>query len=205
VDARTSHWDARYAEHGEDRVSWYEAAPEVSLEMLDALHVTPQQSVLDVGGGASRLAGALLARGFADVTVLDVSEQALGLARRRLGPQAAAVAWIHTDLLTWEPPKVYDLWHDRAVFHFLVNPADQQRYRQCLRAALNPGGHAIIGASAADGPTYCSNLPVARYDDEQLIDALGRDGLVVVETRRRLHQTPSGATQPFTWLALTRS
>ena len=199
-----SSWDATYSGAAEDQLSWYQAAPTASLELLDALHVLPTHSVLDVGGGTSRLVDELLDRGFEDVAVLDVSALALDRARRRLGPQAAAVTWIHTDLLTWTPPRTYDVWHDRAVFHFLTAPADQQRYRQCLRSALAAGGHGVVGAFAADGPTHCSGLPVVRYTDQDLIDALGEEGLAVLGTRRELHKTPSGATQPFTWVALER-
>lgn len=202
---RQEHWDSTYAERGEDQVSWYETDPTFSLEMLDALRVTAGHSVLDVGGGASRLVDRLLTRGFVDLAVLDISPQALELAQRRLGHLAAAVKWWPVELLSWQPPRRFDVWHDRAVFHFLVDPDEQERYRWCLQAAVRPGGHVVVGTFAHDGPDHCSGLPVARYSPEQLVEALGADQLRVVKTRREVHRTPGGAAQPFTWVGLQRA
>jgi SAM-dependent methyltransferase len=195
-------WDAVYERRGETGVSWYQAVPEVSLELVQAAGGARGRAVLDVGGGMSRLAGALLARGAADVAVLDVSAVALERARARLDDSdARRVRRIHADVLDWTPDRRYDLWHDRAAFHFLVDAGDRGRYGRVLRAALGPGGHAIVGTFAADGPTRCSGRPVARYDPEGLRSAVG-DGLAVVASRRELHSTPGGSRQPFTWVLL---
>ena len=140
-------------------MSWYQAVPEVSLELVAALDISRDAAVIDVGGGASFLADKLLARGFRDLTVLDLSVSALDTTRRRL-PADAPVRCVHADLLTWEPDRRYDLWHDRAVFHFLVTASDRERYVATLRRAVVPGGNVIVGTFAEDGPEMCSGLPV---------------------------------------------
>lgn len=197
-----AHWDATYGDRGIEGVSWFQAAPTVSVELIHALDVPADAVVVDVGGGASTLADALLAEGFSDLCVVDVSAVALGALRRRLGPDTR-VALIHSDLLTWEPERSFDLWHDRAVFHFAVGGDARRSYLDRLRQALRVGGHVIIGAFAADGPHHCSGLPVARYTPEALSAALGTDFDVVAHTREE-HITPTGAIQPFTWLAARR-
>ena len=163
------------------------------------LGIAPAASVIDVGGGAASLVDHLIALGFIHLTVLDISEVALTVARARVGGQAS-VSWVHEDVLAWRPQQRFDLWHDRAVFHFLVDPADQQRYLATLRAALAPAGAVIIATFAPDGPHHCSGLPVARYSAEDLIALLG-DAFTVVETFREEHTTPTGGLQPFTWIA----
>ena len=175
----------------------------MSLEMIALAGVGPHDAVVDVGGGASPLAGALLARGFADVTVLDLSEAALRAAREGLGARGATVQWIHGDVLDWAPERSYDLWHDRAVFHFLVDAASRRRYLATARSALRPGACAVIGAFAEDGPARCCGLPAARYDAPALAEAFGPE-LSVVASRRDEHRTPGGAAQMFTWVALRR-
>lgn len=201
--ARAGHWDAVYGQLEEHAVSWFEPEPAMSLEMFDRLGASSSGAVVDVGGGASRLVDALLARGFSDVTVLDVSDVGLAKARQRLGDRARQVQWVVADLLSWEPPRRYRIWHDRAVFHFLNDPADQARYRQLLDAALVPGAGIVIGTFAADGPDHCSGLRTARYSPEQLSTVLGTS-IEPVSSRRELHRTPFGAVQPFTWLAARR-
>jgi hypothetical protein len=197
---RARHWDAVYGSSAEDTVSWFEFEPTLSLELLDFVGAAPTDPIIDVGAGASRLVDALLGRGFSDVTVLDVSDVGLAKARRRLGHRAEQVHWVVADLLSWQPPRRYRVWHDRAVFHFLTAPMDQVRYRELLAAALAPGAAVVVGTFASDGPDHCSGLPTARYSPEQLSTALGT-GIVPVASRRELHRTPSGAVQPFTWLA----
>ncbi|MDZ7677336.1 MAG: class I SAM-dependent methyltransferase [Acidimicrobiales bacterium] len=199
-DQRQSHWDHRYVEVGAEDVSWYEPEPTTSLELLDQVGVTDADSVIDVGGGASRLVDALAARGHTDLTVLDVSQAALDLARQRLGDDAP-VTWVHADLLTWTPERTWAVWHDRAVFHFLTDPADRATYRNLLQRSITPGGLVVVGTFAADGPEWCSGLPVERYDPDHLASELG-DQLRLVAATRTEHHTPSGATQPFTWVAL---
>jgi SAM-dependent methyltransferase len=200
---RRAHWERVFEERGPAGVSWYEQAPRMSLEMIDLAGVEPYEAVLDVGGGTSLLAGALLARGFAEVTVLDLSEVALGASRAQLGPAAARVEWIRADVLDWTPDRTYGLWHDRAAFHFLVEVESAERYLATVLSAVRPGGHAVIGTFAEDGPTTCSGLPVARYDAEALADAFGPE-FTLVGTRRDEHRTPGGAIQAFTWVALRR-
>jgi SAM-dependent methyltransferase len=198
------HWDGVYGSRAANELSWYQPEPEMSLALIDDLRLEHDAAIVDVGGGASRLARRLLDRGFTDVTVLDVSARALGLARSELGVKAAAVHWIEQDLLSWTPQRQYDVWHDRAVFHFLVDPAHRERYVEILRSAVCVGGAVVIGTFAADGPTTCSRLPVARYGPDLLATELG-EGFVTLATRREEHRTPSHALQPFTWVALERT
>lgn len=196
---RARHWDTTYAQRGTEGVSWFQAVPAQSLRMIDVLAIPRTARVIDLGGGAASLVDHLVTRDFTDLTVLDISEVALATARTRVDRQAS-VAWVHEDVLTWRPQRHFDLWHDRAVFHFLVDPADRQRYLATLRTALAPGGAVIIATFAPDGPDHCSGLPVARYDAEDLTALLG-DAFAVADTCREEHTTPAGARQPFTWVA----
>jgi len=195
------HWSDVYASRPADTVSWFQSEPSVSLELLDELGVNPRNSVVDVGGGASVLVDRLVARGFTDVTVLDIAEPALAVARARLGGDAP-VTWVAADVRTWVPARRYDLWHDRAVFHFLSG-VDVTTYRDTLERAVAPGGAVVLATFAPDGPAYCSGLPVTRYDDDALATVLGA-GFDVVARRREVHVTPSGVEQPFTWLGARR-
>jgi SAM-dependent methyltransferase len=197
---RSAHWDDRYRTVGAEQVSWFEAEPTASLELLDLAGVTPVTSVIDIGGGASRLAGALVDRGYADVTVLDISADALDQARGGL-EHPGAVHWIVADLLTWVPERRWGVWHDRAVFHFLVDPADRATYRALLHHAVEPGGAVIIATFAEDGPTVCSGLPVQRYSADTLVEELG-PGFTPVAHGRHGHATPGGTVQHFTWAVL---
>jgi SAM-dependent methyltransferase len=199
--AGAEHWDAAYSTRGVEGVSWYQAVPEVSLELVDALRVPSDAAVIDVGGGASFLVDELMARGFRNLTVLDLSPAALDALRRRL-PADAPVRGVQVDVLEWEPDRRYDLWHDRAVFHFLVDASNKDRYIETLTRAVAPGGSLIIGTFAEDGPEMCSGLSVSRYSAADLSAALG-DAFDVLETRRESHVTPRGAVQPFTWVAGT--
>jgi hypothetical protein len=171
--------------------------------MLDAADVTVTASAVDVGGGSSRLVDALLARGHDDVTVLDISETALGLARGRLGAAADRVLWIVGDLDRWTPDRHYDVWHDRAVLHFLTEPVRQSHYLAALTDATTTGSVAVFGCFAPDGPAQCSGLPVVRRSAAPLAEFLGSDWQPVAEEPER-HRTPSGGTQSFTWAAFRR-
>jgi len=201
VAARRQHWNLRYADAGETRVSWYQPEPAMSLTLIELLEVPATAPVIDVGGGASLLVDELLARGYLDLTVLDVSSTALEMSRRRVG-EAAPVRWLCEDILSWQPHRPFALWHDRAVFHFLIDVADQAKYLDIARQALGPGAALIIAAFATDGPEQCSGLPVARYDAGDLEQLL--EGFAVVAARREEHITPGGAVQPFTWIAARR-
>lgn len=201
IVSRQAHWETVYTTKGEAEVSWFQESASVSLELMDALAITNRAAVVDIGGGASRLVDGLVAKGFDRVTVLDLSDGALATAKRRLGEAAAKVEWIVADVTLWEPDKVYDLWHDRAAFHFLTDAADRAAYADRLRRALRPGGHAIIATFAPDGPERCSGLPVVRYDSASLLATLG-PGFDLVADRRQAHTTPWGAVQRFQFSAL---
>lgn len=195
------HWDTAYRDRGVQGVSWYQDQAEVSLALIAALDLPHDTPVLDVGGGASVLVDGLLAEGWSDVSVLDLSGAALAEAAARNGP-GTPVHWLHEDLLGWTPERGYGLWHDRAVLHFLVDEPDRQMYRQVMRQALRGGGAFVIGCFAADGPEQCSGLPVRRYDPGDLEAFLG-EGCTVRHQRREDHRTPGGAVQHFTWVAGT--
>jgi SAM-dependent methyltransferase len=195
--SRSEHWDAAYASGGVQGVSWYQPVPVVALGLIEALGVQPDAAVLDVGGGGSALAGELVARGFGDVTVLDVSAVALAATCESL-PAGAPVRCVEADILEWMPDRRYELWHDRAVFHFLTEPADRARYVAQLRRAVAVGGHVIIATFAEDGPTRCSGLEVKRYAPAEL-QAEFAEGFELLESRGEHHLTPSGTPQAFTW------
>lgn len=197
-----AHWDEVYAEADTSR-SWFQRYPAMSLKMLDAAGVTAADSVVDVGGGASRLVDALLSRGFRDVTVVDISAAGMHYAQQRLGALAQSVQWLVSDLLTWEPMRRYGVWHDRAVFHFLTDQADQRQYIRVLDAATEPDAIAVLGLFAPEGPKRCSGLPVARYNAAALTDRLGVRWKLIGEDHED-HVTPAGRIQPFTWVALRK-
>lgn len=191
-------WDATYRTHGVEGVSWFQTQPTVSLELIEATGAAPDAAIIDVGGGASFLVDHLVTRAYRDVSVLDISTVALGKAQARLGA-GAPVNWLREDVLAFTPSRRYHIWHDRAVFHFLVNQSDRAQYRDILVSSLAPGGYVVMGTFAEDGPLRCSGLPVARYSDQMLAEVFG-DSFRVIETRRELHRTPSGGTQPFAWV-----
>ncbi len=193
---RQAHWEHVYATNGENEVSWFEDSPTVSLDLIRSTGVGTGASIIDIGGGASRLVDALVNEGFAAVTVLDLSEQALATARTRLGSRAANVRWVVADVTTWDPSETYDVWHDRAAFHFLTEPKDRTAYAERVAKAVRPGGHVIIGTFAPDGPERCSGLPVVRHDTASLGEMLGRE-FAVAESRPHVHRTPWGTTQRF--------
>ena len=193
---RTAHWQTVYTTKAETEVSWYQDDPATSLRLIRACGATPASRIIDIGGGASRLVDALLAQGFGALTVLDISDAALATARSRLGARAADVQWVAADVTTWTPQTKYDVWHDRAAFHFLTEPADRAAYVDRLRAAVVSGGAVIIGTFASDGPEKCSGLPVVRYDAQSLAGTLGRS-FMLVESCTETHRTPWGSTQQF--------
>ena len=199
-----AHWDAIYATRTETQVSWFQDRPGPSLELLDLVGAKPDSAVIDIGGGESRLVDALLARGFADVSVLDLSATALEAARARLGAAGERAHWIVADMTAWSPTRVYDVWHDRAALHFLTEPDEQRAYVARLRAALKPVGCAILATFAPDGPEKCSGLPVRRHDAASLAALLGPD-FTLLDTRRHNHTTPGGATQRFQFSTFRRT
>jgi 2-polyprenyl-3-methyl-5-hydroxy-6-metoxy-1,4-benzoquinol methylase len=191
------HWDDVYARKAPDEVSWYQPSLARSLRLIEELRLPPEAPIIDVGGGASTLVDDLLARGHTNVTVLDVSAKALEATGARLGSRAANVKWIAADITEVAlTPAAYALWHDRAVFHFLVEDELRRRYVATCRSAVRPGGHILVATFGPGGPERCSGLPVRRYDAAALQAALGPDLHLVAEATES-HVTPSGATQQF--------
>ncbi len=195
-ETRRSHWDAAYRAKGEVGVSWFEDTPAVSLDLIRKYAPDPSSSLIDIGGGASRLVDALLDEGMKAITVLDLSPAALDAAKARLGARAGQVQWLALDVTQWEPDRTYDIWHDRAAFHFLTDAGDRGAYVERLIAAVKPGGYAIIATFAPDGPERCSGLPVVRYDAAALSGVIG-SSFRLVEALRHVHTTPGNATQAF--------
>jgi SAM-dependent methyltransferase len=193
---RREHWDSVYETKAETGVSWFEESPALSLELIASAGAKPDSAIIDIGGGLSRLVDALLDQAYGDLSVLDISEVALAKGRARLGDRAGQVRWITADVTLWRPERTYDIWHDRAVFHFLTEPADQAAYMERMDAALRPGGHVIIGTFALDGPERCSGLPVMRHDEKSLARALP-PGFEPKDARRYEHRTPGGSVQRF--------
>jgi 2-polyprenyl-3-methyl-5-hydroxy-6-metoxy-1,4-benzoquinol methylase len=201
---RKAHWETVYRTKGENEVSWFQENPAPSLELIEFARPTSQCAIVDIGGGASRLVDTLVAHGFTNVTVLDLSEAALASAKARLGDSGQSVHWVIADVTRWYPAQTYDIWHDRAAFHFLIDPSDRDAYVARLKQAMKPGGHAIIGTFARDGPERCSGLPVNRYDAASLGAALG-GGFELVEARRHEHTTPWNSVQRFQFCVFRRS
>jgi SAM-dependent methyltransferase len=191
-----THWQNVYQTKGERDVSWFQEIPTISLDLIRATGVGANASIIDIGGGASRLVDALVSQGFRSLAVLDVSEKALATSRDRLGPIAKHTTWIVADVTAWRPDNSYDLWHDRAAFHFLTESSDRTAYAECVRKAVRPGGHVIIATFAPDGPERCSGLPVIRHDAESIGNVLG-PAFKLIESRRHDHRTPGGTTQRF--------
>jgi SAM-dependent methyltransferase len=201
---REKHWENVYASRAPDETSWHQRNPSLSLAMIERCGPAPASAMIDIGGGASLLVDHLLDRGFEDLTVLDISARALDRARKRLGERAAAVQWIKADITQFGPNREYDVWHDRAAFHFLTAADDREAYAAVLRRALSPGGRAIIATFAPDGPERCSGLEIVRYDAESIQAALGTD-FQLVEEQREIHRTPAGGEQSFMYFGLERA
>lgn len=191
------HWDGVWQDRDPDDVSWFQARPALSFDLVDEFARTTDAPIVDVGGGASRLVDLLLDAGYEDVTVVDVADAALAHARQRLGARARDVRWVTADVRDLELGHPVAVWHDRAVFHFLTDEADRRRYVERLEAAVRPGGHAVIATFAADGPEQCSGLPVRRHDPDDLTAAIG-DAFEPVRFEREVHVTPWDSDQAFT-------
>ena len=192
-----SHWDRIYRDKLPTQVSWYQPHALRSLGLMRRVSPPPDGAIIDVGGGASTLIDDLLDAGYQDLTVLDISAAALAATRTRLGAQAGGVRWIEADILEAELPKAgYTVWHDRAAFHFLTEPADRARYVAQVRRAVRPGGFVLVATFADDGPTRCSGLEVARYSAEALHAELGAPFRLMASEREE-HVTPGGVRQAF--------
>jgi len=196
---RRAHWERVYAEKQPDQVSWYQAEARLSRDLITRVAPPPAPRIIDVGGGASRLVDDLLARGYAQVQVLDLSASALAAAHARIGRDGDRVHWMVGDVLSTEfAPASLDVWHDRAVFHFLTDAADRARYVEQVRQAVKADGLVLVATFAEDGPLKCSGLDVARYSPEALHHEFGED-FRVLESHREEHRTPWDAVQWFTY------
>jgi SAM-dependent methyltransferase len=197
------HWDSVFATKATDEVSWFQAVPATSLRLMKRW-ASATGSVIDIGAGASTLVDSLVDGGWTDVSILDVSEAALMMVRNRLDRRADTVTFVNADVRSWHPNRTYDAWHDRAVFHFLVNPTDRDRYVATATQAIAPGGVLVLATFAADGPIECSGLPTSRYDTDELVHIFG-SAFALEHAEREVHTTPFGSIQPFSWVVLRRS
>lgn len=204
MSAKTAaHWNSSYESKGTDEVSWFEPSPETSLALIERAGVSEAAAIVDVGGGASRLAGELLGRGYSDVTVADISSAALAAAQAELGAGGEQIHWVEADVRTHDFGRQFDLWHDRAVFHFIVEDADRASYLATLRRHLADGGHLILATFGPDGPMSCSGLPVQRYGAEQMAAELG-EGFEPLAAELKTHRTPRGGEQQFQYALFRR-
>ena len=195
-----AHWDASYSGDYTAR-GWFQAAADPSWRMIGDL--SPSSSAIDIGAGASVWVDEALSRGWRDLTVLDWSPVALGISRSRLGARADSVTWIQADLLSWTPPRAYDLWHDRAVLHFLRDDADRRRYASVLRAATRRGSVVVIGSFGPTGPEMCAGLPVRRQSLADFEGVFGGD-FTIEQTYEEAHVRPDGDTQDYLWVRAVR-
>lgn len=194
-----SHWENIYEKKGATQVSWYQEHAQFSLQYIRNTGVQKTDHIIDVGGGASTLVDDLIHDGFQQITVLDISAAALQIAQQRLGTKGHDVNWMEADIMRAKlSHQAYDVWHDRAVFHFLTQATDRQRYIATVRHAVRPGGHVIVATFADDGPDRCSGLEVMRYDPEELHSEFG-DGFDLVDSIRETHHTPFGTEQKFVY------
>jgi len=195
--ALKSHWETIYREKDSTKVSWYKQHLQISLQMIERTSVGKSARVIDVGGGSATLVDDLLANGYGDVTVLDISGAAIQVVRERLGSLAAQVTWLEADVTQVVlPQNRYDVWHDRAVFHFLTDSRDRRAYVNMVRQSVKAGGHVIVATFAPDGPEQCSGLNVMRYDADGLHGEFG-DDFRLIESSREDHLTPFGTQQKF--------
>jgi len=198
------HWNQVYETKDPTRVSWYQPVPRTSLRLFEA-YAQADHPVIDVGAGASLLVDHLIERGHTDITLLDVSGVALDMVRGRLGAPGEAVHTVVTNILQWTPPRPYAVWHDRAVFHFLTDPAQIATYRELVQAGVAPGGTAIVAAFHLTGPSRCSNLPTSQYDSASLHAALGGDEhFELIDAFVEQHPHPNGSEQAFQVVVLRR-
>jgi 2-polyprenyl-3-methyl-5-hydroxy-6-metoxy-1,4-benzoquinol methylase len=201
-ESSESHWEHVYRSRPANELSWFQTTPTTSVRLCESA-IAGRGSILDVGAGSSSLIDVLLAKSFADLTVLDVSGTALDSVRKRLAGRGQQVNLVQADVLEWEPERTFDVWHDRAVFHFLGRPEDRSCYVRVAAAAVRAGGTLVIATFASDGPTHCSGLPVSRYDATELA-AEFEIFFELVHSEREEHRTPVGVVQPFTWAVLRR-
>jgi len=197
------HWEGVYREKSPFEVSWYQSEPRLSLSMIRESDCPSDTRIIDVGGGASKLVDRLLDDGYLYPAVLDLSATALEIVQKRLGDRANQVEWFEADVLEFTSPHPYSLWHDRAVFHFLVSSDDRKRYRDSLLRTLRPEGYVILATFAVGGPERCSDLDIVQYNSDSIRKEFG-DFFDLIDTREEIHQTPGGVEQLFNYFHLMR-
>ena len=203
MNERRRHWDSAYTERKETEVSWFQETAEPSLGLI-LKHSNPDHSVIDIGAGTSRLVDGLLDRGYADITLVDISQIALEKTRLRLGTAATGISFLEVDVTAWAPQRMWNVWHDRAVFHFLVADADQAAYLAAMDKGTRPGSVIILGTFALYGPEKCSGLPVQRYSARSLQDRIGTR-YRLIESVGHVHRTPAGREQAFTFAIFVKN
>ena len=201
---RKEHWEKVYSDKSPLQVSWYQSEPSISLELIEATGCHKDAAIIDVGGGTSVLADFLLEAGYKHLSVLDLSGNALAHAKERLGIQGVSIDWLELDVTEFLPPHLYDIWHDRAVFHFLTDAKDRRKYVETLKRALPKGGHVILAAFAIGGPEKCSGLDIVQYDAKKITRELG-DAFSLLSERHEIHITPNGGEQKYIYFHFVKA
>lgn len=192
------HWEGLYAQKKPAQVSWYQSHPQHSLSLIGDTGIGTAASIIDVGGGASTVVDHLLQAGYRDITILDIARTAIERAQQRLGDLSQQITWVEGDITDYSPGRTFDIWHDRAVFHYLTLDSDRDFYLKAMHSSLKPGGQVIIATFSDIGPSQCSGLDIMRYNPESLSLALG-SALHLVETLTEEHRTPEGGLQQFVY------
>lgn len=203
MDSNQAHWEKVYTTKQPDEVSWTQEVPQISLDLIHALQLPKTAAIIDIGGGDSKLVDYLLGEGFEHITVLDISVQALERAKARLGEQASKVTWIVQDITTFTPTTTFDLWHDRAAFHFLTTETQISKYLATAKESVKDGGYTVIGTFSTSGPEKCSGLPIKQYSEATLTDLLN-NGFEKIKCVTENHITPFNTTQHFLFCSFKR-
>ncbi|MDH5571798.1 MAG: class I SAM-dependent methyltransferase [Gammaproteobacteria bacterium] len=201
---RKDHWETIYTSKDTHQVGWYQESPVISIQMLNRICATKEQSVLDVGAGASVLVDELIKLGYRDISLLDISAAAFTVVKERLGKNSDIPDYYISDVTSFEVKRRFDIWHDRAVFHFLTVPEDRKKYIACMNKLLSRDGRVIIGTFSLNGPTQCSGLDIVQYDKNKMANELG-DGFKIIETHTDVHTTPGGKKQEFMYFIIRRA
>ncbi len=203
MEDRKEHWNKVYENKKATEVSWYEPMPETSLSYIAECKLDKDAAIIDIGGGDSFLAEFLIGRGYTDITVVDISENAINRAKERLGEKADEITWVVADAAEFEPQRQYDLWHDRAAFHFLTEDAQVENYLKNVKQAVKPGGYVVMGTFSETGPTKCSGIEIRQYSISEMQE-LFSDAFTTMSCKNIDHGTPSGGTQNFTFCSFRK-
>lgn len=203
TEKRKAHWENVYRTKDTTKVNWYQDVPETSLRLIENLNLSSSAKIIEVGCGNSNLTEILSEKGYSEITLVDISEVALEKAKERLGEKAKQITWLAADVANFKPPAKYDVWHDRAVFHFLNDKTDIQNYVITAYNYILPGGHLIISTFSNNGPDECSGLHVQQYSEEELNEAFSTR-FKKVECFTENHKTPSGGSQNFLFCVFQR-